>query len=74
MMYFSYTCNGFIFLNSVPLAIPTLCIVFLCGMTLSSDVKLNCGTVCTLLVQNSFNWSVDYVFQAETYHVSYITM
>lgn len=35
---------------------------------------MNCVIVCALLFQNSFNWSVDYVFQVETFHVSYITM
>lgn len=35
---------------------------------------MNCIIVCVLLVQNSFNQSVDYVFKVETFHVSYITM
>lgn len=35
---------------------------------------MNCIIVCVLFVQNSFNWSVDYVFQVETFHVFSITM
>lgn len=43
------------------------------------DLQLRCEAmicviVCVLLVQNSFNWSVHYVSQVETFHVFYITM
>lgn len=35
---------------------------------------VNCIILCVLSVQNSFNWSVDYAFQLETFHVFCITM